>query len=148
MKLSEKLTHRHLTVIALAVGISFPLYAMADTPTDADTSTKVVTQTTTTTVKHKHHRSHKAMHKSREAAENHADAVNNAKALNAEAVNGSNSANDANQGAEKRVIWKNGVIYHDVEPTGQAASGGFAAPASTSDTIQGGVTTTTSPAPK
>ena len=110
MKLSKKLTSRHFAVMALAVGMSAPLYAMADT---------------TTTVKHK---AHHAAHKARAAVEDKADAV---KA----------DADAAKKGAEKRVVWKNGVVFHDVEPSGQA-TGSFAAPSSTSDTLQGGVTTT------
>ena len=129
MTLSKKLTSRHIAVVALAVGMSAPLYSMADTPPAADTATAAkVMADTTTTVKHKAHR---AEHKARAAAENKAEAVKNAKELDAEAA----------KGAEKRVVWKNGVVFHDVEPSGQAA-GAFAAPASTSDTLQGGVTTT------
>ena len=106
--------------------MSAPLYAMADTPPAADTATAAkVMADTTTTVKHKAHR---AEHKARVAVENKADAV---KA----------DADTAKKGVEKRVVWKNGVVFHDVEPSGQATSS-FAAPASTSDTLQGGVTTT------
>jgi hypothetical protein len=147
MELSEKLTHRHLTVVALAVGMSFPIYAMAEMPADMAMSTKVVTQTTTTVVKH-HHHAHMAMHKSmHKAAENHADAVNNAKALDAHALNAvdaaqNGAASDTSQDSVKHVVWKNGVIYHDVEPTAQATNGAFGAPASTSDTLKGGVTIT------
>jgi hypothetical protein len=156
MQLSEKLTHRHLTVVALAVGMSFPIYAMAEMPADMAMSTKVVTQTSTTVVKHNHHHAHMAMHKSmhrsmHKAAENHEDAVTNAKALDAHALNavdaaqdgGTAAQSDASQDTMKRVIWKNGVIYHEVEPTGQAGNGAFGVPASTSDTLQGGVTPTT-----
>ncbi len=127
MKLSKKLTSRHFAVVALAVGMSAPLYVMADTPAAADstaTAAKVMTDTATT-VKHKAHR---AAHKANAMAEAKVDAV---KA----------DADAAQKGAEKRVVWKNGVVFHDVEPSGQATSS-FAAPSSTSDTLQGGVTTT------
>lgn len=139
MTLSKKLTRRHLTVVALAVGMSLPLYAMADT-TAAGNPVEVMAKTTTTTTKtviHKHH------HKAHAAAKaNKESAAENAKALDAEAANGgaANKA-DTSQGTEKRVVWKNGVVFHDVEPSGQAASP-FGAPTSTSDTLKGDVTTT------
>lgn len=124
MKLSKKLTSRHFAVVALVVGMSAPLYAMADTPSATDTAEKVMADTTTT-VKHK---AHHAAHKARSALENKADAVKT-------------DADSAQKGVEKRIVWKNGVVFHDVEPSGQATSS-FAAPSSTSDTLQGGVTTT------
>jgi hypothetical protein len=154
MKLSEKVIHRHLTVVALAVGMSLPMYVMANTPSEVEMSTKMVTHTTTTTMKHKHHHAHMAMHKAHNAAQNHEDAMSNAKALDAAALNHVDAAqsksadtaqSEAGQDSMKRVIWKNGVIYHDVEPTAQATNNGFSAPASTSDTMQGGVTSTTTP---
>ncbi|MDE2421048.1 MAG: hypothetical protein KGO49_07720 [Gammaproteobacteria bacterium] len=124
MKLSKKLASRHLAVAALVIGVSAPLYAMADTPSATETAAKVMADTTTT-VKHKAHR---AEHKARAAVETKAEAVKT-------------DADAAKKGAEKRVVWKNGVVFHDVEPSGQATSS-FTAPSSTSDTLQGGVTTT------
>jgi hypothetical protein len=155
MELSKKLTRRHMTVVALAMGMSFPLYVMADTTPNTDNTAKVMTQTTTV-VTHKHHSHmamhkamHKAHHKAMDRAEDHAEAMNNAKAIDKDAKSDAEaSQSSSNQEMAKRVVWKNGVVYHEVEPTAQATTNGFALPASTSDTLIGGVTTTTSPAPQ
>lgn len=146
MTLSKKLTRRHLTVVALAVGVSLPLYAMADTTAagnPAEVMAKTTTTTTTTkTVMHKHHKARAAAKANKESA------VENAKALDAAAANGTNAGkSDSTQGTEKRVVWKNGVVFHDVEPSGQATSP-FGAPTSTSDTLKGDVTTTPAAAPQ
>jgi len=130
MKLSKQLTSRHLAVVALVVGMSAPLYAMADTPPAADSTeaaAKVMTDSASETAKTVKHKVHHAAHKASAAVESKMDAVK------ADA--------DAAKGMEKRVVWKNGVVFHDVEPSGQNATP-FGAPSSTSDTLQGGVTTT------
>ncbi len=136
MSISNNFTRRHLTVVALTMGIGFPLYALADTQ-PADTTTKVVTQTTTTKTVVKHNRHHVTEQRERAAEANKADAVNNANALNAEANNANATNANSSQDSVKRVVWKNGVVFHDVEPTGQVQG----APTSTSDTLKGGVTT-------
>lgn len=123
-------TYRAMTVAVLAMGLSLPVYAATSeseagelTPNVVSQTTKVVTTTTTT-----HVAKHKARHaqsKSSKTTEVQQDSTN----------------------LEKKVIIKNGVIFNDVEPTGQSPSTPFGVPTSTSDTLQGGVTSTVTLAP-
>ncbi len=133
MNLSKNFTFRTMTAAVLAVGLSLPVYAAEMTASTAvatgepatnvvSQTTKVVTTTTTHVAKHKAHHAQSRTSKTTEVQQESA-------------------------GPEKHVVWKNGVIFNDVEPTAQSQSTPFGAPISTSDTLKGGVTSTLSPVP-
>lgn len=129
MNLSKNFTFSLITA-AVAIGVSFPLYAAPTSTTDRMASepaanvsqtTKVVSsKTTMRMVKHPAHHSKSKTSKMAEEQQTRVDGG---------------------------VLWKNGVVFHDVEPTGQPQNTPFGAPHSTSDTLEGGVTSTISPAP-
>lgn len=118
-------TFRTIAMAVLAAGISFPLYAAETTETvsPAGSVVNVLTATTTT-----HVGKHKALH---------------AKSRTTKTVEVQKESADAGV----PVVWKNGIPYHDVEPTAQSQSGPFGAPTSTSDTLKGGITSTVSDVP-
>ena len=126
MNLSKNFTFRIITAAVFAVGLSMPLYAAetVDPASNMDTqTTKVVTTTTTTT--------HAAKYK-----------INHAKSRMPKKM-------DVQQDSmsSEKIVWKNGITYHDVEPTAQSQSSPFGVPTSTGDTLKGGITSTISPAP-
>ncbi|AXI03599.1 hypothetical protein [Aquirhabdus parva] len=111
MNMSKHFTRLTFAAATLAMGISFPLYA-ADAPAAAPAAPAPAAAPAA--AKPAHEAVKKVKHKAHKVAK--------------EAI-------DEKGSAEKRVVWKNGVVFHDVEPTGQAA-GTFGAPTSTSDTLK------------
>ncbi len=126
MILSKNFTLSTITAAVLAIGLSMPLYAAETTesvdPAVVSQTTKVVT--TTTTTRAGKHKAHHAKSRTTKTTEVQADASD----------------------PERAYRLKNGIVLHDVEPTGQPTSP-FGAPTSTNDTLEGGVTSTISPAP-
>ncbi|HEY4713090.1 MAG TPA: hypothetical protein VIH30_02435 [Aquirhabdus sp.] len=133
MNLSKNFTYRTMTAAALAMGLSLPLYAAETTTTYTTTDgDNVATQTTkvmTTTKANRAMVKHRAHHYPKSRASR------------------STAALSGNFDSYGGVVWKNGTIYHDVEPTGQSQSGPFGMPTSTSDSLEGGVTSTTTTLP-
>jgi hypothetical protein len=113
MNMSKHFTRLTFAAATLAMGISFPLYA-ADAPASAPAA--AAPAAAPAAAKPAHEVAKKVKHKAHKAAKKEA-------------------ASDEKGTAEKRVVWKNGVVFHDVEPTGQA-TGAFGAPTSTSDTLK------------
>lgn len=131
MSLTKKFTYRTIAATALAMGLSLPVYAATSEVETGEPATnvvsqttKVVTTTTTTRVAANHHAHHSKLRASQKT-----------------------EVQQESASPEKRVIWRNGVIFNDVEPTAQSQSSPFGVPASTSDALKGGVTSTISPAP-
>lgn len=131
MSLSKNFTYRTIAAAALAMGLSLPVYAATSEVETGEPATnvvsqttKVVTTTTTTRVAANHHAHHSKLRASQKA-----------------------EVQQESASPEKRVIWRNGVIFNEVEPTAQSQSSPFGVPASTSDSLKGGVTSTISPAP-
>ncbi len=113
MNMSKHFTRLTFAAATLAMGISFPLYA-ADAPAAAPAA-PAPAAAPADAAKPAHEAVKKVKHKAHKAVE---------------------KAEKTEKGVtEKRVVWKNGVVFHDVEPTGQAA-GAFGAPTSTSDTLK------------
>jgi len=111
-------TRRIVTGVALALGLSLPLYAMAADAASAPATTAAAPAAKDTAKKAVHHKAHAAKHHKAKAA---------AKAEKAAKVDG-----------VKRTVLKNGVVLNDVEPTAQSSQGG---PTSTkADILIGGVT--------
>lgn len=124
-------TYRAMTVAVLAVGLCLPVYAATSevaagelTPNVVSQTTKVVTTTTTTKAVAKH-KAHHSKLKASETTEVQTDSSD----------------------PERAFRMKNGIVLHDVEPTAQSQSSPFGVPATTNDTLKGGVTSTISPAP-
>lgn len=130
--LLQNSTYQTLTAAALVMGLSFPVYAAtSEVVVASEPATSVVSQTTkvvttTTTMRGMaHHKAHHSKTKTTKMTEVKQETAN----------------------PEARVVWKNGVVFHDVEPTAGSQNSPFGVPASTSDTLQGGVTSTLAPAP-
>lgn len=127
MSLSKNVTLSTITAAVLALGVSLPVYAAETTesvdPAVVSQTTKVVT--TTTTTRAGKHKAHHAKSRTTKTTEIQADASD----------------------PERAFRMKNGIVLHDVEPTAQSQSSPFGIPASTSDTLKGGVTSTISTVP-
>ena len=130
--LFQNSTYRTMTAAALAMGLSLPVYAAtSEVAVTTDAAPSMVSQTTkvvtTTTTMHgmAHHKAHHSKTKTTKMME----------------------VQQKTTDPEARVVWKNGVIFHDVEPTAGSQSSPFGVPTTTSDTLQGGVTSTLAPAP-
>ena len=126
--LFQKNAFRTVSAAVLIAGLSMPLYA-AETTESVDPAANAVSQTTkvvttTTTTHAAKHKAHHAKSRTTKTTEVQQDAM-----------------------SSDKVVWKNGIPYHDVEPTAQSQSSPFGVPTSTEDTLKGGITSTISPAP-
>jgi hypothetical protein len=131
-------------VVNLTLGMSLPLYAAGPNPDLTPTTTMSVssTRTTMTRTHHRHHhygydRHMRHYHHYRHHCYQRLDCHKHqyfAQDISRDSIE---RVQQNNRNAD-RVVWKNGVIYHDVNPTGQIQH----VPESTSDTLHGSVTTT------
>ena len=136
MNISKKITWSTMLVVNLTLGMSLPLYAAGPNPDITPTTSMSVSDapTTATRIENKHralrHQSHHRHHHNQKCHKQHHVAQD----INRDSIK---TIKNNNKNAE-RVVWKNGVIYHDINPTGNIKH----VPNSTSDTLHGGVTTT------
>jgi hypothetical protein len=148
-----------LTCLALGMGLSMSIYAATPNPdltptttaAPATTMTKVETTTTKTEVVKKvhHHAAHAKKHvAASESASTKTEATpakteTTADGAAGAAVTPATGSTTSNY-TPKHTVMKNGIILNDVEPVpGGAQSSPFGTPASTNDTIKGGVTIST-----
>ncbi|MBC7750193.1 MAG: hypothetical protein H7Z73_00530 [Candidatus Saccharibacteria bacterium] len=136
MNISKKFTRGTMLVVNLTLGMSLQLYAAGPNPDMTPTTSMSVSDapTTATRIENRHrllrHQSHHRHHHNQTCHKQHHVAQD----INRDSIK---TIKNDNKNAE-RVVWKNGVIYHDINPTGNIKH----VPNSTSDTLHGGVTTT------
>jgi hypothetical protein len=141
MKISKYFTGRTLLVVNLTMGVCLPLYAAGPNPDLTPTTTMSVsdapTTVTRTETRYRHDGQMRHYHHYRHHCYQRLDCHKHQYIAQDISRDSIQRVQKNNRNVE-RVVWKNGVIYHDVNPTGQIRH----VPESTSDTLHGGVTTT------
>jgi hypothetical protein len=138
MNISKYFTWSTLLIVNLTMGMSLPLYAAEPNPDlTPTTSTSVSEASTSANQRENSYRHIRHYHHYRHHCYQHLDCHKDqyfVKDMNRDSINWiQQDTKNAEHG-----IWKNGVNYHDVNPIGQSRH----IHDSTSDTLQGGVTTT------
>jgi G3E family GTPase len=146
MYLTKNFTHRHLSVLALAIGISFPMFAIADTEAISrvdtvtvapetyvettiprvDPVTKVVSTTTKSTVDtnvvrrarypHRHYYPHRH-HYHPHTSHTYQNVSNSRHETRESTVTTGTTTLENRDGGPKSVILQPGVVYHGVGST-------------------------------
>jgi hypothetical protein len=143
MKISRNYTLSPFLIVNLTMGICLPVYAVGPNPDLTPTTTMSVsdapTTVTRTETRYRHdgyyrHMSH--YHHYRHHCYQRLDCHKHQYIAQDISRDSIQRVQKNNRNAE-RVVWKNDVIYHDVNPTDQIKD----VPESTSDTLRGGITT-------
>jgi hypothetical protein len=143
MKISKYFTLSSLLIVNLSLGICLPVYAAGPNPDLTPTTTMSVSdaqnsmnRSGTRYFHDGYHRHMRHYHHYRHHCYQRLDCHKHQYDVQDITRDSIDRVQQSNKNAE-RVVWKNGVIYHDVNPTGQIRH----VPESTSDTLHGGVTT-------
>jgi hypothetical protein len=151
MYLSKHFSHRHLSVLALSIGISFPMFAFADTETISrvdtrtvtpdtyvettiprvDPVTKVVSTTTKSTVDTNVVRRAQYPHRTYHHHHPYRNVSNSRHETHESTVTTGTTTLETSDGGPKSVVLQSGVVYHGVGSTNPPASEIMVVPATT-----------------
>ena len=152
MYLTKNRTHRHLSVLALTIGISFPIFAFADTQTISrvdtltvkpdtyvettiprvDPVTKVVSTTTKSTLDTNVVKRTQYPHRKYHRHHTYRNVNNSRHETRESTVTTGTTTLESRDGGPKSIILKPGVVYHGVGSTNPPPSEIIVVPATTS----------------